>query len=137
MKVCDLINLKSFIRVKNMKKDFDMFMNVFVLGGLFDKEKFLEVFFLDILVLCFKFIFYFDVCKNGMDSGFIVFEKFCDDYFMEYVRGVKFKFFILELLIVYLYVKELEIKIIRIILISKFNNIDVDIIKERLRDVYV
>lgn len=44
MKVCDLTNLKSFIRVKNMKKDFDMFMNVFVSGGSLDKEKFLEAF---------------------------------------------------------------------------------------------
>ncbi|AWH78594.1 V-type ATP synthase subunit C [Clostridioides difficile] len=137
MKVCDLTNLKSFIRVKNMKKDFDMFMNVFVSGGSLDKEKFLEAFSSDTPASCFKSTSYSDVCKNGMDSGFTVFEKLCDDYLMEYVRGAKFKPLTLEPLIAYLYAKESEIKTIRIILTSKLNNIDADTIKERLRDAYV
>ncbi|HBF8938183.1 TPA: V-type ATPase subunit, partial [Clostridioides difficile] len=71
------------------------------------------------------------------DSGFTVFEKLCDDYLMEYVRGAKFKPLTLEPLIAYLYAKESEIKTIRIILTSKLNNIDADTIKERLRDAYV
>lgn len=137
MKVCDLTNLKSFIRVKNMKKDFDMFMNVFVSGGSLDKEKFLEAFSSDTPASCFKSTSYSDVCKNGIDSGFTIFEKLCDDYLMEYVRGAKFKPLTLEPLIAYLYAKESEIKTIRIIMTSKLNNIDSDTIKERLRDAYV
>jgi len=42
-----------------------------------------------------------------------------------------------EPLFSYLVAKEMEIKILRIIMVSKMNNISPDAIRERLRDLYV
>lgn len=136
-RVCDLTNLKSFMRVKSMKKDLNMFLNVFVDGGTLDRDMFAAAFSSDTPAVIFKSTVYSDVCRDGMSHGFTVFEKLCDDYIMEYVKGAKFMPLTLEPLIAYLYAKESEVKTIRIIMTSKLNNIDADTIKERLRDAYV
>ena len=36
-----------------------------------------------------------------------------------------------------IYAKETEIKIIRIIMVGKLNNIPAEVVRERLRDIYV
>ena len=72
-----------------------------------------------------------------MSQGFTVFEKLCDNYLMDFVKDAKLKSLTLEPLVAYLYAKETEMKSVRIILTSKLNHIDAQIIKERLRDAYV
>ena len=42
-----------------------------------------------------------------------------------------------EPLLAYIYAKETEIKVIRIIMVGKLNNIAEEVIRERLRDIYV
>lgn len=75
-----------------------------------------------------------DYIKNKFVS---LLEKLIDNYIMSMMRDVKIILFGVELLVVYIYVKEIEIKIIRIIMVGKFNNIGVELIKERLCDIYV
>lgn len=135
--VCDLTNLKSFLRVRNMKKGFDAFSNVFVKGGKIDLEAFSQAFASENPAQNFKATSYSQVCEDGMSKGFTVFEKLCDDYIMDFIKSAKYMPLTLEPLVAYLYAKESEIKTIRIIITSKINHIDADTIKERVRETYV
>ena len=60
-----------------------------------------------------------------MDKGFTVFEK------------AKYKTLTPEPVVAYILAKETETKCVRIILTCKLHNIDTEIIKERVREVYV
>lgn len=72
-----------------------------------------------------------------LENSFQAFEKWCDDIKMQYIKKARMKCFGFEPILGFLIGKEFEIQALRIILAGKENNIDVDIIKERLRDLYV
>ena len=56
---------------------------------------------------------------------------------MEKMKSAKMISFGGEPLLAYIYAKETEIKVIRIIMVGKLNNINGEVIRERLRDIYV
>ena len=56
---------------------------------------------------------------------------------MDMMREAKFIPFGVEPLLAYIYAKETEIKVVRIIMVGKLNNISGEVIRERLRDIYV
>lgn len=136
-KLCDLTNLKSFLRIRNMKKPFEAFLNVFVNGGAIGTDLFAQAFQSETAAQSFKATAYSQVCEEGMPKGFTVFEKLCDDYMMNFIKSAKYMPLTLEPLVAYLYAKESEVKTVRIIMTSKINHIDVDVIKERVREAYV
>lgn len=136
-KICDLTNLKSFLRIRQMNKEFTAFASVFVEGGKLSLDLFLNAFGTDDPVKRFKATDYGDLCESAMDKGFTEFEKQCDNFVMEYIRNAKYKALTLEPLIAYVYAKESEIKTVRIILTSKLNGISPQVIKERVREAYV
>ncbi|HEX30202.1 TPA: V-type ATP synthase subunit C, partial [Candidatus Poribacteria bacterium] len=55
----------------------------------------------------------------------------------DYIRPAKYVAFGIEPLIAYLIAKEHEVKLIRIIMIGKINQLSMDSISERLREPYV
>jgi len=65
------------------------------------------------------------------------FEKLSDDFVFEIAKRGKYIAFGIEPIIGYIMAKENEIKAIRMIMVGKINEISNDVIKERLRDVYV
>ncbi|WP_191980816.1 V-type ATPase subunit, partial [Clostridium haemolyticum] len=69
--------------------------------------------------------------------NFKIFEKLCDNFIMNFIKDAKYISFGPEPLIAYILAKENEIKIIRIIMVGKINNIDSQVIGERLREIYV
>ena len=56
---------------------------------------------------------------------------------MTIMKEAKFIPFGGEPLLAYIYAKETEIKVVRIIMVGKLNNISPEVIRERLRDIYV
>ena len=60
-----------------------------------------------------------------------------DNYIMDLMKSAKMIPFGGEPLLAYIYAKETEIKVIRIIMVGKLNNIAGEVIRERLRDIYV
>ena len=64
-------------------------------------------------------------------------EKLVDNFIMNMMKNAKIIPFGVEPLIAYIYAKETEIKIIRIIMVGKLNNISAEVVRERLRDSYV
>ena len=136
-RVCDLTNLKSFLRMRHMNKDFATFMTVFVEGGNISSDVFFGAYGTDNPVEHFKATEYSQIFEDGYEKGFTEFEKLCDDFLMNYIKSAKYMALTLEPLIAYLYAKEAEIKTVRIILTSKLNHISSEIIKERVRETYV
>ena len=65
------------------------------------------------------------------------FERWCDNKIIEYIRPQKYNPFSLSPLAAYLLARENEIKTVRILLSGKRNDISDDIIRERLREMYV
>lgn len=68
----------------------------------------------------------------------LLFEKYMENYLINFLKErVKRMFYGLEIIFVYVYVKEIEIKNLRIVLVGRVNGFLVDFIKERLCEIYV
>ena len=65
------------------------------------------------------------------------FEKYCDDLLTDKMKSQKWEPFTIGPLIAYIIARENEIKAVRIILSAKLNSLDNEIVKERLREMYV
>lgn len=65
------------------------------------------------------------------------FEKWCDDYVTEAMKPQKWEPFTIGPVVAYLIARENEIKAVRMILSAKINGLSDDVIKERLRLMYV
>lgn len=72
--------------------------------------------------------------KNGDTTAF---EKWCDDELMQLVAQAKFTCFGVAPIVAYYIAKDAEVKSVRIILSAKLNNLSADIIKKRVRELYV
>jgi V/A-type H+-transporting ATPase subunit C len=140
----DVTNLKSFIRIKLQDRGKDFLQRIFIKGGRLDFDLFannlndsLEGFVNKIMHTDhFKWI------KEGVaefiksrDLGSI--EKYGDNYIIDFIKKSKLTSFGPDPLIAYIIASENEIKALRIILTGKKNEVQPDIIRERLRDVYV
>lgn len=133
----DTTNMKSFLRILHMKKTVEDFKNVYIEGGYLDIIVFQNAFKEDTPDKAFRTTKYGDICENHMSEGTVSFEKACDNFMMDFAKTAKYMSLTLEPVVAYVYAKELESKTLSIIMTSKLNDIDVDIIKERLRDAYV
>lgn len=65
------------------------------------------------------------------------FELWCDNKKMEYIKKAKRKCFGFDPIMAFLTAKEYELQAVRIILSGKLNGVPVNILTERLRDMYV
>lgn len=142
--IIDLINLRSFIRAKESKKDKRDFSSLLLQGGEIHREQLLELYGrgIDDLVAKFKYSPYSRVLSPGVEyyeknNSFSLLEKLMDDYIMEYIKSAKRISFGIEPLIGFQIAKETEAKNLRTILICKKNNIKTELIRERLRLPYV
>ena len=72
-----------------------------------------------------------------LDISTSAFEKWCDDLIMQCIMPAKYKPFGLEPLVSYYLAKDAEIKTVRIILSAKLNHLPAEIIRERVRALYV
>lgn len=140
----DIINIKAFIRIKLQEKGKDFLRKVYIKGGNLDFDIFgnnlndsLESFSNKIMHTdYFKWVKE-GICeyiKNG-DVGSI--EKYGDNYIIEYIKKAKLISFGPEPIIAYMLARENEIRALRIVLTGKKNGVHPDIIRERLRDLYV
>ncbi len=128
----DLENIRTFERVRHMGKGYDFLRRAVVDGGTIPPEKYLadtNVALSDILA---------GTAYQDFDSTSIAaLEKDVDNFLVSYMRKTRFVAFGIEPLVAYLLAKENELRQVRIILTGKRNDIPADVIKERLREVYV
>lgn len=140
----DLTNIKTLLRVKKQNKNRDFLQEVIINGGAIDKETIVS--FLndapENISNKLSFTDYSELIKLGIedytktDSASLL-EKLIDNYIMNMMKEAKFIPFGVEPVLAYIYAKETEIKVVRIIMVGKLNNISGEVIRERLRDIYV
>lgn len=140
----DLNNIKILLRVKKQGKSIEFLKFVMIDGGTIDTLKFLDLFkaeaenLADIL----RYTDYFNGLVLGIEDytkneSINLLEKVIDNYIMDMMKNAKMVPFGMESIIAYIYAKETEAQIIRIILVGKQNDIANGVIMERLRDIYV
>lgn len=140
----DLTNVKSLIRVKKQNKDRRFLEEVLIEGGNTDKDNFISLLTDNVEGLAGKlsYVDYVeplrlgveDYIKTGSLNGL---EKLTDDYIVKIMKDAKYVSFGPEPVIAYIFAKENEIKLIRIIMVGKINGMEPEAIRERLRDNYV
>lgn len=140
----DLTNIKSLLRIKKQNKGRDFLLSVVIDGGLIDNETLVGLLndSVENLPTKLNYTNYFDILKDGVEdyvstasAGLL--EKLVDNYIMNMMKDAKMISFGGEPLLAYIYAKETEIKVVRIIMVGKLNNITGEVIRERLRDIYV
>lgn len=85
---------------------------------------------------------YEKILAEGVNSwkenhNFLRLEKLTDDFLTTYLKKAKYISLGIEPIIAYLVAKEIEVKNIRIIMVSKINNLPEGTIRQRLRETYV
>jgi len=140
----DLSNIKTFIRIKYMGFGRDYLTKVILKEGLLSLSFFEQIFDEPISSLSEKMQFskYSQVVSEGIESylstnNLTKYEKLADNYSLDLAKVGKYIAFGLEPLVAYLLARETEIKIIRIIMVGKINRLSIEMIRERVREVYV
>lgn len=140
----DSTNIKTLLRVKKQNKGREFFASVFIEGGSLDKDKLLGMLndAVENIITKLAFTDYAEFVRTGIEyftktNSVSMLEKLVDNYIMKTMKDAKIIPFGVEPIIAYIYAKETEIKIIRIIMVGKLNNIAAEVIRERLRDIYV
>lgn len=140
----DITNIKMFVRVRLQNKTWDFIKKLLLDGGLIpetvymaNSDKPLDAFIGDIRSTRYGDVVYkgFELYKTKKNLSGL--EKLLDDYLMEYVRSAKLITMGVEPFIAWLFAKEAEIRNVRIIMTGKINGLSNDLIRERLRLVYV
>ncbi|MBW6409144.1 V-type ATP synthase subunit C [Clostridium weizhouense] len=140
----DSTNLKTLLRVKKQNKGREFFASVIIEGGSLDKDKLLGMLNDAVENIANKLAYtnYAGLIKSGIEhytkTGSVsLLEKLVDNHIMSMMKDAKIIPFGVEPLLAYIYAKETEIKIIRIVMVGKLNNISAEVVRERLRDIYV
>ena len=79
----------------------------------------------------------FNAVSESMKKGFAAFEKACDDLLIEKVKNAKYQCLGIAPLAAYYFATDAEVKTVRIVLSCKKNGISDEIIRERVRLLYV
>lgn len=140
----DSTNIKTLLRVKKQNKGREFANQVIYEGGAIDKDRLIGLLneSPENIMNKLQSTIYSDMIKKGFEEyiktgSTNLLEKLSDNYIMDLMKKSKLVSFGPERLFAYIYAKETEIKILRIIMVAKLNNITSEVIRERLRDIYV
>ncbi len=137
----DLINVKNFLRVKELRLGKSFFKEAFLEGGSLGESLFLKSYGESInnFASALSPTLYGVLVSAGIkyrqeNRSWSELERLADNYLLSYLRRAKYVVFGLEPLIAYLLARENEIKILRIIMVGKLNGLSADLLRSRLRD---
>ncbi|NYV28379.1 V-type ATPase subunit [Streptobacillus felis] len=136
--VIDKYNFITFLRLKKQNKNIDFIENIFAKGGSIAKEELIKIFENDTYLPLFKkntIAKYWD--KFEKDRNISDIEKMFDNMVIDLALKYRNVTIGPEPIFTYIIAKEYEMKALRLIMSGKLNNIDPEVIKERLRGVYV
>ena len=139
----DSTNIRTLLRIKKQNKGRSFAEEVIFNGGAIDSNKLILLLneSPENIMSKLQTTIYSSLIKEGLE-GYIatdsasLLEKLSDNYIMQLMKDSKLVTFGPERLLSYIYAKETEIKVIRIIMVGKLNNIAEEVIRERLRDIY-
>jgi len=140
----DTINLKTFVRLRQMGKSWDLFSQVFLDGGNIQEKIFINGYDEPYEQFTDKMIPYgltAAMAEGGAmirESGrFTALERLCDNRLIDYAKNAKYVSFGIEPLAAYLIAKEGEIRTVRIVMTGLLQKLSREMIAERVRETYV
>lgn len=137
--ICGTANLKAAFRCIRTGKDKDFMEKTLVtVPGLLDKHELIEAASKGKEALC-AYLRNTPLAEasDAFEAGSTAFEKWCDDAVMQEVLPAKRSAFGAEPLVAYFIAKEAEIKNVRMILGAKRSRLGTEVIRERVRKLYV
>lgn len=137
-RMCATANIKTALRCANTGKSKDFVTRSLCDCDTISKDKLVETS-LEGVESVLKYLeesAYKDAGAKFKEST-SVFEKWCDDILMECVKEARYTAFGIDPIIAYYVARDAEIKTVRIILSAKINNLPADVIRERVRALYV
>ncbi|MDI9493289.1 MAG: V-type ATP synthase subunit C [Bacillota bacterium] len=139
----DIINLKTFVRCRQMGKSWDFFSQVFIDGGRIQEKLFTGSHDEPYEQFAEKLIPYglaVPMSEGGAmlreTGGFTALERLCDNRLVEFTRAAKHVTFGVEPLAAYLIAKEAEIRTVRIIMTGLLQNLSREEMAQRVRETY-
>ena len=140
----DFTNIRTLLRAKKQEKDVEFLRQIIIEGGNVRKETYLDLLNRELSsdTDVFKKLEIYKYIKEALDSfkergNLSDFEREMDNYFIDLIKDVKYITYGPEVIFANVLAKEMEIKNLRIILVSKLNGLKSEFIREKLRDTYV
>ncbi len=140
----DFTNIRTLLRAKKQEKDVEFLRQIIIEGGNVRKETYLDLLNREVSsdTDVFNKLEIYKYIKEALDSfkergNLSDFEREMDNYFIDLIKDVKYITYGPEVIFANVLAKEMEIKNLRIILVSKLNGLDSEFIREKLRDTYV
>lgn len=140
----DFSNLIALFRMQRQNRNPEYAEKVISVSGNIDRKEILRLFNEPISVIVDKFKrtnigkrLYKGFIQYEETGSIASFEKEFDNHIMDIAKEVKFISYGPEVIFAYLIAREIEIKNIRVILVSKLNKLSPEFIRERLRETYV
>ncbi len=140
----DVKNILNLFRLKNLGKEFKDYQNIVMPSGHLDIGTLSKLYSesMDMIVSRLQYVDYYDEIKAGYEffvqhNSLSEMERLFDNWLLEFVKTAKMITFGPESLIGYFFAKENELKNLRIALTGITNNLEKEMITERLRENYV
>ena len=140
----DFTNIRTLIRLKKQDKDMKFLEDVLLPNGKIDIDDIVLALndSLEMIINKFKSYDISSELKKGLENyqqtgRLSEFERQMDNYLINLNKPSKYVNFGPEPIFSYIIAKETEVKVLRIIMVSKLNKLSPDAIRERLRDLYV
>ncbi|MBR5489439.1 MAG: V-type ATPase subunit, partial [Firmicutes bacterium] len=140
----DILNVQTFVRVKQIGKPVEFLEKVFLEGGRIDLMTLMELYGESYQQIGEKLDLYGfgeAVGRGGStaaeNGSFALLEKLCDNLKVRYAKGAQFITAGIEPIAAFYVAKEMELKNLRMVLTGKLVGIPEETLKERLREAYV
>ena len=134
----DRYNIVTFLRLKKQNRNVDYLDDILIDGGSISKEELIKVYFNNTYLLLFKKKIATKTWDTFEKNGDILeIEKIFDNMIISLAKEYKYITIGPEPIFTYIIAKEYELKALRLILSAKLNDIDIELVKSRLRGVYV
>ena len=134
----DRYNIVTFLRLKKQNRNVDYLDDILVDGGSISKEELIKVYFNNTYLLLFKKKIATKTWDTFEKNGYILeIEKIFDNMIISLAKEYKYITIGPEPIFTYIIAKEYELKALRLIMSAKLNDINIELVKSRLRGVYV
>ena len=131
-------DIKIAVRSAKTKKKYDFILRAMASCDSLDIEKLAAAAALDFdAIVAYLNLTAYRSAVDAIRSSMSAFEKWCDDYLTGKMRSQKWEPFGIGPIVAYILARESEMKAVRLILSAKQNAISEEIVKERLRSMYV
>lgn len=134
----DSANIKAAVRCRAMNKSEEFIERAVAPAGTLDTEalKRAAADSMQAIYDCLKGTAYENAIPS-LENSMADFERWCDDEMMEMIRPQRYNNFGIEPLAAFLLGRQNEIRMVRLVISAKVNNLSSDVLRERLREMYV